>query len=96
MKIHDFENVWDAISDTHEEAENMKIRSQLMTIINAWIARHGLSQEEAARALGVTQPRISELARGKIALFSVDRLITMLANAGLHIVNIEISEAAAA
>jgi len=96
MNIQSFENVWDAISDTQEEAENMKIRSQLMTIINTWVARHGLSQEEAARVLGVTQPRISELARGKIALFSVDKLITMLANAGMHIVNIEISESKAA
>lgn len=55
-----------------------------------------MSQEEAAKALGVTQPRISELARGKITLFSVDKLITMMAHAGMHIVSIEISEPAAA
>ncbi|MXP50154.1 XRE family transcriptional regulator [Pantoea sp. Eser] len=92
MKTKTFESVWDAISDTQEESANMKIRSQLMMSINSWISRRGLSQDEAAQALGITQPRVSELARGKINLFSVDKLITMMAHAGMQIVNIEISE----
>ncbi|QGY32548.1 helix-turn-helix domain-containing protein [Pantoea cypripedii] len=96
MSMKTFDNIWDAISDTPEEAENMKVRAQLMNSINNWIARHKLSQADAAKALGVSQPRISELVNGKISFFSVDKLITMMAHAGMHIVNIEISETAAA
>ncbi|QKJ87647.1 Transcriptional regulator [Paramixta manurensis] len=94
MKIETFDSVWDAISETRDEAENLKIRAQLMNTLNAWIERKALSQAEAAATLGVSQPRVSELARGKITLFSIDKLITMMANAGLHITRIEISEAA--
>lgn len=52
--------------------------------------QQGFSQAQAASALGVTQPRISELARGKIQIFSIDKLITMMAHAGLHIQRIEV------
>jgi predicted XRE-type DNA-binding protein len=45
----------------------------------------GLTQAQAARQLGVTQPRISDLMRGKIELFSVDALIEMLGHAGARI-----------
>ena len=87
MKIETFDSVWDAVSDTPEQAENMRIRAELVTIINNWIEQQGFSQ---ASALGVTQPRISELARGKIQIFSIDKLITMMAHAGLHIQRIEV------
>ncbi|MFB4226473.1 helix-turn-helix domain-containing protein [Escherichia fergusonii] len=90
MKIETFDNVWDAVSDTPEQAENMRIRAELVTIINNWIEQQGFSQAQAASALGVTQPRISELARGKIQIFSIDKLITMMAHAGLHIQRIEV------
>lgn len=96
MKIETFDSVWDALSETPEAAENMKIRSHLMSFINAWIEKRQLSQAEAAQALGVTQPRISELARGKINLFSIDKLIGMMAHAGLMIKHIEIREPTAA
>ena len=96
MKIEIFDSVWDALGDTPEEAANMKIRSHLMTFLNSWIEKRQLSQAEAALALGVTQPRISELARGKINLFSIDKLIGMMAHAGLVIKHIEISEPTAA
>jgi len=96
MKIEIFDSVWDALGDTPEEAANMKIRSYLMTFLNSWIEKRQLSQAEAALALGVTQPRISELARGKINLFSIDKLIGMMAHAGLMIKHIEISEPTAA
>ncbi|WP_099330447.1 helix-turn-helix domain-containing protein, partial [Erwinia amylovora] len=64
--------------------------------LNGLIEKRGLNTSEAAQLLGVTQPRISELAKGKIHLFSVDKLITMLAHAGMHIGNIEIRESVAA
>ncbi|MGY3590393.1 putative XRE-type DNA-binding protein [Bradyrhizobium sp. USDA 4341] len=60
-----FAYVWDAIEDTPAQAENMKLRSALMMALKDHIARTGLSQSEAAKLLGVTQPRISDLIRGK-------------------------------
>jgi len=80
-----FASVWDAIEDTPAQAENMKLRSALMMSLKDHIAGEGLSQSEAARLFGVTQPRISDLMRGKIDLFSLDTLVNMLAAAGLHV-----------
>ena len=54
-----FDSVWDAISDTPEEAENMKLRSSLMMALEDHIEREGLSQSQAAKAFGVSQPRVS-------------------------------------
>ncbi len=88
-----FASVWDAIEDTQAEAENLKIRSALMIALKLKIEQEKLSQANAAKLFGVTQPRISDLLRGKISLFSVDTLINMLAAAGLH-VEFQISKAA--
>jgi predicted XRE-type DNA-binding protein len=88
-----FANVWDAIEDTPAQAENMKLRSALMMALKDHIARIGLSQSEAAKRLGVTRPRISDLMRGKIELFGLDTLVNMIGAAGLHI-EIRISDAA--
>lgn len=80
-----FANVWDAVEDTPEEAENMKLRSALMVILKERIAAAGISQFQAATLLGVTQPRISDLIRGKINLFGLDALVMMAAKAGLRV-----------
>lgn len=80
-----FASVWDAIEDTPEEAENMKLRSVLMTALKAHLTRTEISQAHAAERLGVTQPRISDLMRGKINLFGLDALVNMATAAGLHI-----------
>ena len=88
-----FANVWDAIEDTPAQAENMKLRSALIMALKDHIARTGLSQSEAAKLLGVTQPRISDLMRGKIELFGLDTLVNMIGAAGLH-VEMRISDAA--
>jgi predicted XRE-type DNA-binding protein len=80
-----FSSVWDAIEDTPAQAENMKLRSVLMIALKDHIARAGLSQSEAARLLGVTQPRVSDLMRGKIELFGLDTLVNMIAAAGLRV-----------
>jgi predicted XRE-type DNA-binding protein len=81
VKRQRFEDVFDAICDTPEEAENLKLRADLMRALASHIA--GMSQQEAATLLGVTQPRISELVRGKISFFALDKLVTMAARAGL-------------
>jgi len=80
-----FTSVWDAVEDTPEEATNMKIRSQLMMKLKSHITNSGLSQADAAKVLGITQPRVSDLMRGKINLFGVDALVNMAAKAGLQV-----------
>ncbi len=65
-----------------EDAASLKIRADLMIKIAKLIERRGLTQAAAATLMGVTQPRVSDLVRGKIELFSVDTLIDMLARAG--------------
>lgn len=91
MKIEKYGSVWDAIEDTTEAAENMKLRSELMMALKKYIVRSEMSQVEAAKLFGVTQPRISDLLRGKINLFGIDALVNMATTAGLH-VEIRITE----
>ena len=78
-------SVWDAIEDTPGEAAHMKARSSLMSAVIAHIEKNGLTQAQAAKQFGVTQPRISDLMRGKIDLFNLDTLVNMLATAGLRV-----------
>jgi len=68
-----------------EEAANLKLRAMLMVELEKYIQEKHLTQKSAAECLGVTQPRISDLMRGKIERFSVDTLITMLTHAGLKV-----------
>ncbi|SFL31058.1 helix-turn-helix domain-containing protein [Methylobacterium pseudosasicola] len=93
MTETNFDSVWDAIEDTPAEAAHMRVRSQLMMALRDHIERSGLSQSQAAKILGVTQPRVSDLMRGKIDLFAIDSLVAMLAAAGLQV---ELRVAAAA
>jgi predicted XRE-type DNA-binding protein len=93
MSNESYASVWDAIEDTPAEAENMKLRSALMMALDQHIKAQGWTQAEAARRLGVTQPRVSDLLRGKINLFGLDTLVNMVAAAGLH-VEMRIAEAA--
>lgn len=88
-----FACVWDAIIDDPAEAANLRIRSELMMRLTRHIKDRRWSQAEAANRLGVTQPRISDLMRGKINLFSVDALIGLATVGGLK-VEVQVSEAA--
>jgi predicted XRE-type DNA-binding protein len=80
-----FASIWDAIEDTPAQAENMKLRAVLLTALKDQIAKHQLNQAQAAKLFGVTQPRISDLMRGKIDLFGLDNLVNMTVAAGLHV-----------
>ena len=80
-----FKSVWDAIGEDPAATENLKIRATLMRKLVGFITDAGMTQAEAAKRLGVTQPRISDLNRGKIDLFSIDSLVNMLSSAGLHV-----------
>ena len=85
VKAQRFSSVWDAIEDTPGEAAHMKARSELMMAISEQIRKQGLTQSDAAKLFGVTQPRVSDLMRGKIDLFSIDSLVQMLAGAGMRV-----------
>ena len=67
------------------EAENLRIRTELMARLCRLIERERLTQAAAARLFGVTQPRVSDLVRGRIDLFSIDALVKMLARAGVRL-----------
>ena len=93
MSKQRFTSVWDAIEDRPEQAGNMKLRSVLMTALKDHLTRAGMSQAQAAKLFGVTQPRVSDLMRGKIDLFALDALVNMAAAAGLRI-EMRVQEAA--
>ena len=85
MRKRRFASVWDAIEDTPAEAANMKTRAELMIAVAEFIRAKRLTQAAAARLFGVSQPRVSDLMRGKMELFSVDTLVNMLAIAGVRV-----------
>ncbi len=78
-------NIFTDLGFPPEEAGHLKIRSDLMIELCKAIKTRGLKQAEAAKMLGVTQPRISDLFQGKIDLFSIDTLVDMLAHAGVRV-----------
>ena len=85
MKGRRFDSVWDAIEPAPEKAAQLKARATLMTALRDRIEKARWSQAEAARKLGVSQPRVSTLMRGKLSLFSLDTLVAMAALAGLRV-----------
>lgn len=93
MTTEVFESVWDALEDTPAEAENMRLRARLMIAITEAVAAWGVTQTEAASRLGVTQPRLNDLLRGRVGKFSLDALVALAARAGLA-VHLDIQSAA--
>ncbi len=86
-------NIFADLGFPPEEAENLLVRSKLMIVIIGIIQDRGLKQKEAAELFGVSQPRISDLKRGRIDSFTIDSLVNMLAHAG---VSVEVTVRAAA
>jgi len=78
-------NVFRDLGFSKREAENLKIRTDLMIRLSKVIEGRRLTQAQAATLFGVTQPRISDLVRGKIDRFSIDTLVAMLGHAGIRI-----------
>ena len=79
------ENVFVDLGFPPAEAENLRIRAKLMIALTDYIQKRKMSQAAAAKTMGVSQPRISDLVRGKIGLFTIDTLVNMLASAGLKV-----------
>ncbi len=80
-----YASIWDAIADTPEEAANLRTRADLMRKIAAIIRENDWSQAEAARRCRVTQPRISDLLRGRISRFSLDALVNIATALGKRV-----------
>ena len=78
-------NVFRDIGFSPEQAQNLHLRSELMTRVEQFVKRSDVTQAEAARALGITQPRLNDLLRGKIDKFSLDALVNMLGHAGMRV-----------
>jgi predicted XRE-type DNA-binding protein len=84
-KVVEYESVWDALADTPEEAANLRARAELMHQIEGIVKSEGWTQVEAAKRCGVTQPRISDLLRGRVSLFSLDALVNIATALGRRV-----------
>ncbi|MDA5250276.1 XRE family transcriptional regulator [Agrobacterium tumefaciens] len=93
MERQSFANVWDALEDTPQEAASMTMRSNLLIAVEQRVRSWNVTQAEAAKRLGITQPRLNDLLRGRITNFSLDTLINLATQAGLA-VRLDIAEAA--
>ncbi len=78
-------NVFRDLGFEKDEAENLKLRAELMMRIEDFYGKSGMTQVEAARVLGLTQPRLNALLKGRIGLFSIDALVNAAANAGMRV-----------
>jgi predicted XRE-type DNA-binding protein len=77
------DNVFRDLGFPDAEAQNLLLRADLMSKVRD--AARGMTQVQAARRFGVTQPRINDLLKGKIERFSLDALVNMLAAAGMRV-----------
>lgn len=84
MSRKHFASVWDAIEDSATEAASMKLRAELANEIIERMHERKLTQAKAAELIGVTQPRVSDLMRGRLDLFSLDALVDMADRVGLR------------
>src|SRR5262249_12350386 len=78
-------NVFRDLGFSNEESEHLLVRADLLIQVQRAITSKGITQAEAAKTLRVTQPRVSDLLRGRIDLFSTDTLIDMLARLGVGV-----------
>lgn len=79
------ENIFADLGFLPGEAENLKLRSDLMLGIETFYRRSGLTQAQAAKRLGISQPRLNALLKGRIDQFSLDALVNIASRAGLNV-----------
>ena len=85
MKNDTYQNVWDAIADTPEQAANLRARAELMEKISVIVMQKNWTQAEAAAQCGLTQPRINDLMRGRVSRFSLDALVNIATAIGRRV-----------
>lgn len=78
-------NVFADLGFDPASAANLRLRSELMMRVERYVRESGATQTEAARVLGITQPRLNALLKGRIDLFSLDALVNMLTRAGIGV-----------
>ena len=78
-------NIFEDLGFEKSEAANLQIRADLMLALRKYIQSQGWTQQQAAEFFNETQPRISNLINGEISRFGVDKLINMLAKAGIKV-----------
>jgi predicted XRE-type DNA-binding protein len=78
-------NVFEDLGFDVQESQNLLLRSQTMIALVQWFNACGLTQAAAAKVLGVTQPRLNQLLKGKIEIFSLDALVNMATSAGMRV-----------
>ena len=78
-------NVFRELGFPDSEAEHLRVRADLLIALQETVARKGMKQAEIARILGISQPRTSDLLRGRLDLFSSDALIDYLARLGIGV-----------
>ncbi len=78
-------NVFEDLGFAVQESQNLLLRSQTMIALVQWFNACGLTQAAAAKVLGVTQPRLNQLLKGKIEIFSLDALVNMATSAGMRV-----------
>jgi predicted XRE-type DNA-binding protein len=93
IPVHYSTDLWADLGFKPVEAQDLRIRSHMMIALREFVREKKLTQAQAAKLLGVTQPRVSDLMKGKINLFSASNLIKLLAKAGLR-VDVQIRAAA--
>ena len=81
----EYKSVWDALTDTPEEEANLRLRSELMNEVSSFVQDRHWTQSEAAARCGITQPRMNDLLRGRISIFSLDALVNITASLGLTV-----------
>ena len=79
------DNIFADLGFPSGEAANLKMRSELMVAIETCSRDSGLTQARAAKRLGITQPRLNALLKGRIDLFSLDALVNISNRAGLSV-----------
>jgi predicted XRE-type DNA-binding protein len=85
IETNTFTSIWDAISDTPEQAANLQARAQLIQQITDIIQANDWKQADAAAYCGVTQPRINDLLRGRVSRFSLDALVNIATSLGRRV-----------
>ena len=91
---HDGKQDTNALEETPQEAANMRLRPHLAIAVRQAVEDWQMSHAQAARRLGLTQPRLNDLLRGRPDRFSLDALVGLVDRAGLS-VRMEIGQGAA-
>ncbi|MDO5090670.1 MAG: helix-turn-helix transcriptional regulator [Cardiobacteriaceae bacterium] len=80
-----YANPFQALADTPQEAENLRIRAELMRQIAERVRTRGWTQQEAAAHCAITQPRMSDLLNGRLSKFTIDALVNIASALDMHI-----------